>query len=113
MSKSSRPTESLTFEESLSELEAGVQRLEQGTSGLEESLQTYEDAIAHLRHCMALLSNAKRKVELVQDVRSDGTIVSQPFGDDERDLEDKQAGRSKRRSADGTSSNRRRSADFD
>lgn len=56
------PTESLSYEESLIELENIVQALESGQGTLEESIALFERGQALARRCAALLENAQLRV---------------------------------------------------
>lgn len=52
----------IDFEQSLSALEALVNRMEQGDMTLEESLQAFETGIALTRECQARLAAAELQV---------------------------------------------------
>ena len=53
------------FEQSLSELEALVQKLEQGDVPLEDALTTFERGVALTRQCQTALRTAQQKVEVL------------------------------------------------
>ena len=53
------------FEQSLSELEALVQKLEQGDVPLEDALKTFERGVALTRQCQTALRTAQQKVEVL------------------------------------------------
>jgi exodeoxyribonuclease VII small subunit len=81
------------FEQSLSELEALVQKLEQGDVPLEEALATFERGVALTRQCQTALRSAQQKVEVLlgkgQSENGDGgdeTLA--PFADDEDEADD-------------------------
>lgn len=72
-------TESPSFEESLSELEALVERMEGGEMTLEESLGAFERGIALTRTCQQALQAAEQKVEIL--TRNDPDAETEPFDD--------------------------------
>ena len=62
-----------SFEDSLRELEATVERLEAGDLPLEESLALFEKGVGSLKRCHAILDQAEKRIRvLVQGV--DGAI---------------------------------------
>ncbi len=75
------------FEQSLTELEALVQKLEQGDVPLEEALKTFERGVALTRQCQTALRTAQQKVEVLLSKNGQETIES--FDDEE----DEDAGR--------------------
>ena len=92
-------TKKPTFEESLAQLEEIVANLEGGKLGLADSLQQYEQGVKHLNACYGQLTEAERKIELVNDVDPSGKARTQPFEDQEGEsLEEKSSARSRRRS---------------
>jgi len=66
-----------SFEESLSELEAIVDRLEAGELPLEEALAAFEAGVVLTRRCAEQLGAAERKVEVL--TRNGSTWVTRPF----------------------------------
>ena len=100
-----KPTESdadatVSFEQSLEELEQIVGRLEGGQLGLADSLAAYELGVKRLKGCYQMLTAAERRIELVQGVDAEGQVSSTPFDDEDgADLTEKSASRSKRRTA--------------
>lgn len=56
-----------SFEASLMELQALVERMESGKLTLEESLADFEKGIALTRQCQSALTNAEQKVSLLLD----------------------------------------------
>lgn len=62
---SSKKKQPPTFEESLTELEALVERMETGELSLEESLGAFERGIALTRVCQDALQQAEQKVEIL------------------------------------------------
>ena len=90
-----------TFEEDLTEVERIVRQLEGGQLSLAEALKEYEMGVGHLKRCYASLENAKRRVELLTGVDSEGNPVTEAYESASLSLEQKQAARGRRR---GTSS---------
>ena len=87
------------FEASLTQLEGIVHELEDGRVGLEESLARYEEGVKLLRHCHGLLTKAERRIEILSGVDAEGNPITQPMDEESGTLEEKAAGRSRRRSA--------------
>jgi len=77
---SKKQTEQPTFEQSLSELEALVERMETGELSLEESLGSFEQGIALTRSCQQALRAAEQKVEILTARTLDAP--TEPFEDD-------------------------------
>lgn len=69
-----------TFEESLGELEALVERMETGDLSLEDSLSAFERGIALTRSCQQSLQAAEHKVEILTAKTPDA--ATEPFDDD-------------------------------
>ena len=59
--------ESVSFEESLAELEAIVDRLESGQGSLDEAIKAYERGSELKRHCQKKLDEARMKVEQTEN----------------------------------------------
>ncbi len=70
--------EDMSFEESLSALEAIVQSLETGKASLDDSISAYERGIALKKHCEKRLNDAKMKIEKIS-VQKDGSIETNAF----------------------------------
>ncbi len=103
--------ENLSFEDALARLEGIAAELESGDLGLTESLKEYEEGVAHLRHCHALLRSAERKIELLTGVDSEGRPVVQSFDDAAGDsLDEKSAARGQRRGVKKTKKRRKKMA---
>jgi len=77
---SNKKTEPASFEQSLSELEALVERMESGDLSLEESLGAFEQGIALTRSCQQALQAAEQKVEILTAKTQDAPTES--FDDD-------------------------------
>jgi len=73
--------EPVSFEASLEDLEAIVDRLESGDLALEEALAAFERGVALTRHCAERLEAAERRIE--QLVREGGSWVARPFEEPE------------------------------
>ena len=69
-----------SFEESLDELEALVERMESGDLALEESLSAFERGIALTRTCQKALQTAQQKVDILTARTPDA--ATEPFDDD-------------------------------
>jgi exodeoxyribonuclease VII small subunit len=69
-----------TFEESLEELEALVDRLERGQLLLDESLELFERGMKLARLCNRKLSKAERKIEML--IEENGKIKVGTFNED-------------------------------
>ena len=77
---SKRKTASPSFEESLAELEALVERMESGDLSLEDSLSAFERGIILTRNCQQALQAAEQRVEILTAKTPDA--ATEPFDDD-------------------------------
>ena len=68
---------SFPFEESISRLEALVERMEDGNLSLEESLKTFEEGIKLTRQCQQALKTAEQKVKLL--IEKNSSMEEIPF----------------------------------
>ena len=75
--------ESGSFESSLEELEAIVDRLEEGDLSLEASLEAFEAGVALAGRCAAELEQTERRIEVL--TREGGHWVTRPFEEVEED----------------------------
>ena len=87
-----------SFEESLEKLEQVIRHLEDGQLGLSESLAQYEEGVRYLKHCHRALAAAERKIELLTSVDEAGNAKTEPFDDEEPEIEQRDKSRSSRRS---------------
>lgn len=71
----------IDFEQSLSALEALVNRMEQGDMTLDESLQAFEAGITLTRECQARLAAAELQVTKL--IEEQGNIRLEPFDQEE------------------------------
>ncbi len=100
------------FEKAFEKLLEIVHELEEGQIGLSESLQKYESGIGLLRKCHGMLQQAERRIELLTEVREDGTVVAEAFEDPAAsEAADTKPQRSKRRTARKKSENSAKSTD--
>ena len=70
---------SLSFEESLAELESIAQELEDGSIGLDVALAEFERGVGLLRHCYGVLESAEGKIAELTGFDADGNPVERPF----------------------------------
>lgn len=75
-----KKTDTPSFEESLDELEALVERMESGELTLEESLGTFERGVVLTRACQQALQTAQQKVDILTAPAPDAS--TEPFDDD-------------------------------
>jgi exodeoxyribonuclease VII small subunit len=97
-SSADRPEEE-TFEVMLQQLEETVRKLEQGNLGLQDSLEAYQLGIDRLKRCHKILADAELKIEMLSGLDEAGETVTRPLDVADMSLEEKQAARSRRRSA--------------
>lgn len=69
-----------SFEDSLQELEALVQRMEQGQLPLDDALKAFERGVQLSRVCRNALQEAEQKVQILMDDKTDPTL--RPFTDE-------------------------------
>jgi exodeoxyribonuclease VII small subunit len=66
MSKTNKQdTEKLTFEQSITELKAIVEKIEAGQIPLQDSIQQYEKGMALIKHCRTILQQAEKRIEKI------------------------------------------------
>ncbi len=99
MSKKKAPDEIPPLEEAMSELEQIVRRLEQGGSTLDDDLTDYARATQLIKLCHGRLTEAEKTIQLLSGVDAEGNPIAEPFSSAPASLEQKQADRSRRRSA--------------
>lgn len=99
MSKKKAPEEIPPLEEAMSELEQIVRRLEQGGSSLDDDLTDYARATQLIKLCHGRLTEAEKTIQLLSGVDAEGNPIAEPFSSTAATLEQKQADRSRRRSA--------------
>lgn len=73
------PTDNLSFEQALTELDRVVRDLEDSQLGLEESLARYEQGVGLIKRCYGKLREAEQRVLLLTGVDEEGEPVLQPF----------------------------------
>jgi exodeoxyribonuclease VII small subunit len=72
------PSESLSFEQSLAQLEQIVHDLEDAQLGLDDALARYEQGVRLIKECHAHLQQAEQRILLLTGIE-EGTPVLQPF----------------------------------
>ena len=70
-----------SFEKSLAELEALVEKLESGDCALDESLADFKRGVELTRQCQVVLDKAQQSVEKLIDPENESS--AQPFEPDE------------------------------
>ena len=73
------PSDSLSFERALADLERILRNLEDGTTSLEESLAQYERGVALLKGCYQQLRDAEQRILKLSGVDADGKPVLEAF----------------------------------
>jgi len=73
------PSESLAFEQALSELERILRNLEDGTTTLDQSLAQYERGVSLLKGCYQHLRDAEQRILKVTGTDGDGKPILRPF----------------------------------
>jgi len=71
-----RKSETLSFEDALSELESLVETMEKGDLSLEESLKSFERGVELTRTCQKALKEAEQKVEILTANTPDAELES-------------------------------------
>lgn len=80
-----------TFEEMMERLEALVERLEEGNLSLEDSIKSFEEGVALVKKCGAVLSVAEKRIqELTRG--QDGAPAVRTAGEDEDEGTDEERG---------------------
>ncbi|AKX44798.1 exodeoxyribonuclease VII small subunit [Thiopseudomonas alkaliphila] len=72
-----------SFEESLTELTALVEKIEQGDLPLDKALQVFEQGVVLTRQCQTALAQAEQKVSILL-ADKDQSPTEQPFVADEK-----------------------------
>lgn len=84
--KESKPPEggepSGTFEEMMERLEALVERLEEGNLSLEDSIRSFEEGVALVKKCGAVLSVAEKRIQELTRTEG-GAPVVKPVAEEE------------------------------
>lgn len=77
------PGETQAFETMMGRLQEIVDRLEEGNVTLEESIRSFEEGMALVRTCTAVLSQAEQRIlTLTRD--AEGKPVAEPLEEDEK-----------------------------
>ena len=72
MKEEKKAAEALSFEDSLSELEAIVDQLESGQGSLDDAITAYERGAQLKRYCQMKLDEARMKVEKIRLPENNG-----------------------------------------
>ena len=67
----------MTFEQALARLEQVVRQLESGNVPLDDLMKLYDEGNALIRFCSDKLSNAEKKIKLVQE--KNGAVTTEDF----------------------------------
>ena len=70
----------ISFEQSITRLEALVEKMEQGDLPIEEALKTFEEGISLTRECQMQLEKAEQRVNVL--IEENGEAVAHPFKDE-------------------------------
>jgi exodeoxyribonuclease VII small subunit len=65
MAAKTKPSDPVTFEQSLKKLEEAVHKLEDGSLGLDDALKAFEQGIQWSRQCHQRLVEAEKRVEIL------------------------------------------------
>jgi len=76
----------LTFEQALAQLEKIVAQVEQGDVPLEKTIEKYEQGMKLIQHCRAILEQAEKKIELINQASNPPTDQT-PETPDENNLD--------------------------
>lgn len=71
------------FEQSLTQLEAVVERMEQGDLPIEEALKAFEEGVKLTRECQDILQQTEQKVQVL--VEQQGEMTTRPFQEEQDD----------------------------
>ncbi|TCK04837.1 exodeoxyribonuclease VII small subunit [Marinobacterium mangrovicola] len=71
------------FEQSLTQLEAVVERMEQGDLPIEEALKAFEEGVKLTRECQDILQQTEQKVQVL--VEQQGEMKTRPFQEEQDD----------------------------
>lgn len=69
-----QPESTLTFEESLLQLEASVRALEAGDLELERAIEVYIKGVEHVKACQTKLSDVEQRLEVLVQTGTGGQI---------------------------------------
>lgn len=78
----------VSFEKQLAELEAIVEELEGGDQSLDESLTLYEQGVAALKNCHAVLNAAEKRIQILVEESGGALALKEAAGADDDDDED-------------------------
>lgn len=72
-----------TFEEMMERLESLVERLEEGDLPLEESIRSFEEGVALVKKCGAVLAVAEKRIQELTRGQDGAPVVKQTGGEEE------------------------------
>ncbi len=84
MKKTKNITESINFENSLTELEKIVETMEKGDLSLEDSLKYFEQGINLTRHCQESLKDAEQKVKILSEQSQNANLKKYEIDEQEK-----------------------------
>lgn len=84
MKKTKNTTESINFENSLTELEKIVETMEKGDLSLEDSLKYFEQGINLTRHCQESLKDAEQKVKILSEQSQNANLKKYEIDEQEK-----------------------------
>lgn len=59
----SAPSQAMTYEEAVKQLESILEKIESGEIGLEASIQEYERGVGLIKRCRSILDQAEQRIE--------------------------------------------------
>ncbi|MDD2240179.1 MAG: exodeoxyribonuclease VII small subunit [Kiritimatiellae bacterium] len=71
-----------SFEKALKRLEEIAEAMESGDLGLEKMVAAFEEGQKLVKRCSSKLNEVEKKIEILVK-QSDGTVVAEPFGEEE------------------------------
>ncbi len=77
----------LTFEQAVEKLEDIVEKIETGQTGLEEAISEYELGCKLIQRCKTILSEAERKIEMLNKELSGQLTPQNPPDDFTKDID--------------------------
>ena len=81
-----QPAEGQSFETMMTRLEDLVARLEEGNLPLEDSIRSFEEGMALVRQCTAVLQQAEERIQkLTRDATGAPAVAPLSMGREERD----------------------------
>lgn len=97
MSRTTRPTDEISFEDAMQRLDEIVGGMETDRMPLEEMIRSYEEGVTLLKSCRQRLENARRRVEVISADLETTKATTAPF--DAADAGDEEDGAPSRTAA--------------